>query len=74
MERLVKKIKWSDINSEYENLNLDDFYMVDDVSFENLVEIQKILEKLYDYEDLQEKTGLSLRQMKELFDIDKQKY
>ena len=61
MERLVKKIKWSDINSEYENLNLDDFYMVDDVSFENLVEIQKILEKLYDYEDLQEKTGLSLR-------------
>ena len=38
MERLVKKIKWSDINSEYKDLNLDDFYMVDDVSFENLVE------------------------------------
>ena len=46
LERLVKKIKWSDINSEYKDLNLDDFYMVDDVSFENLIEIQKILEKL----------------------------
>ena len=73
MERLVKKIKWSDINPEYKNLNLDDFYMVNDVSFENLLEIQKILEKLYNYEDLQEKIGLSLRQMKELFDVNKQK-
>ena len=73
MERLVKKIKWSDINSEYKDLNLDDFYMVDDISFENLLEIQKILEKLYNYEDLQEKTSLSLRQMKELFDVNKQK-
>ena len=54
MERMVKKNKLSDINPQYKNYNLDDFYVVDNVSFEYLIEIQDVLKKLYIYEEREE--------------------